>query len=75
MLDEQVAYVAAIADDARVRASVAETPLADREREQAEDDLRRASAQRDEVAQRLEDIRAEQDRLLERMFGRREQVR
>lgn len=69
MLDEQVAYVEEVADAARARALAASTPLADRERQDAEVDLRRARAQRDEAAARLHEVLAEQDRLLERMLG------
>ena len=71
VLEEQVAYVASVAEEARVRALVSSTPLADRERREAEEDHRRALAQRDEVAARLEEIAAEQDFLLERMLERR----
>lgn len=69
MLDEQVAYVEEVADAARTRALAASTPLADRERQDAEVDVRRAQAQRDEAAARLREVLAEQDRLLERMLG------
>lgn len=72
MLDEQLAFVQGVADDARTRALVAATPLADRERQAAEDDLRRARVQRDEAAGRVEATLAEQDRLLERMLERRQ---
>ena len=68
VLDEQVTYVASVADEARTRALVSSTPLADREHREAEEDLRRARAQRDEVAARLAEIAGEQDRLLERML-------
>lgn len=69
MLAEQVAYVEEVAEAARVRALVASTPLADRERQDAEEDLRRTRAQHDEATARLEEVLAEQDRLLERMLG------
>jgi hypothetical protein len=46
---------------------VSETPLADREARIAAEDLQRMVRSRDESKRRLEDLRAEQDGLLERM--------
>lgn len=68
ILDEQLAFQAEVADDARIRALVSETPLADRESHIASDDLRRLERSRDEARRRLADLRAEQDSLLERML-------
>lgn len=68
ILDEQLAFQAEVADDARIRALVSETPLADRESHIASDDLRRLERSRDEVRRRLAELRAEQDALLERML-------
>jgi flagellar biosynthesis chaperone FliJ len=67
VLDEQVAYAQEVADEASTRAIVSSTPLADRERREAEDDLRRVRRQRDETAARIEALLAEQDALLERI--------
>lgn len=68
ILDEQLAFQSEVADDARIRALVSETPLADRESHIASDDLRRLERSRDEARRRLDDLRAEQDSLLERML-------
>jgi hypothetical protein len=68
ILDEQLAFQTEVADDARIRALVSETPLADRESHIASDDLRRLERSRDEAQRRLGDLRAEQDSLLERML-------
>ena len=68
VLDEQVAYVGDQAAQAETRAIVASTPLADRERREAAEDLRRVRRQRDETAARLRELTQEQDRLLERML-------
>ena len=68
ILDEQLAFQSEVADDARIRALVSETPLADRESHIASDDLRRLERSRDEARRRLADLRAEQDSLLERML-------
>lgn len=67
VLDEQVAYQQGVADDALTRATVAGTPLADRERRDAAEDLRRLRRQRDETARRIEELTAEQDALLDRL--------
>jgi hypothetical protein len=68
ILDEQLAFQSEVADDARIRALVSETPLADRESHIASDDLRRLERSRDEAQRRLGDLRDEQDSLLERML-------
>ena len=68
ILDEQLAFQSEVADDARIRALVSETPLADRESHIASDDLRRLERSRDESRRRLAELRAEQDSLLERML-------
>lgn len=68
VLDEQVAYQQDVADDATTRATVAGTPLADRERREAVDDLRRVKRQRDETAARIDELTSEQDVLLERLL-------
>lgn len=67
VLDEQVAYQQGVADDATTRAAVAGTPLADRERRKATEDLRRLRRQRDETAGRIEELTSEQDALLDRL--------
>lgn len=67
VLDEQVAYQEGVVDEASTRAVVAGTPLADRERRGAEEDLRRLRRQRDETVARVDELTAEQDRLLDRL--------
>jgi glutathione S-transferase len=67
ILDEQVAYAEEVAGDATTRALVASTPLADRERSGAVEDLRRVRRERDETAGRLAELLAEQDALLDRL--------
>ena len=69
ILDEQVAFQQDVAEEARIRALVSETPLADREAREAADDLRRLVRSRDEAHGRVAELRAEQDSLLERMFS------
>lgn len=68
ILEEQLAYVADVAEDARIRAVVSETPLADRESREAGEDADRTRRSLEEAKARLARIRAEQDTLLERLF-------
>jgi len=69
ILEEQVVFQQEVSEEARIRALVSETPLADREARDAADDLRRLVRSRDDTAGRLAELRAEQDALLERMFA------
>lgn len=71
ILDEQLAFLAEVDEDARIRALVSETPLADREAREAREDLERLRRSRDEAAARVEALRVEQDRLLERLLEER----
>lgn len=69
IIDEQVTFQQDVAEEARIRALVSETPLADREAREAADDLRRLIRSREEAQTRVDELRAEQDSLLERMLG------
>src|SRR6266545_6656353 len=69
ILEEQVVFQQDVAEEARIRALVSETPLADREARIAADDLSRLVRSRDDVLHRLSELRAEQDTLLERMLA------
>ncbi|HEV2685314.1 MAG TPA: hypothetical protein VGW79_01615 [Actinomycetota bacterium] len=71
ILEEQIAFQTEIADDARIRALVSETPLADRESQEASGDLARMVRTRADALKRLEQLRADQDGLLERMLDER----
>ena len=68
ILDEQVAFQQSVADDAQTNAVVEESPLANRERREADGDLQRLRRQHGEHRQRVAELTAEQDRLLEEMF-------
>jgi hypothetical protein len=48
---------------------VAETPLADRDYQEAARDLERIRKSRDEVTKKIAELHAEQDRLLDKMLG------
>ena len=71
ILEEQIAFQTEIADDARIRALVSETPLADRDAQVASGDLARIMRSRADALKRLEQLRADQDGLLERMLDER----
>jgi uncharacterized protein (DUF3084 family) len=68
VVEEQVAYARELADDAETRAVVSQTPLADRERSDARDGLRRVRRQHEEAAARVAELLTEQDALLERLL-------
>ena len=67
VLDEQLAVVTEIADDTRILALVAETPVAVREHDEAS---RHASAMlrtREALAEQIADLERRQDELLDRL--------
>lgn len=68
ILEEQVVFQQDVSEEARIRALVSETPLADREAREAADDLRRLVRSRDDALARVAELRVEQDSLLERML-------
>ena len=68
ILDEQVAFQQGVAGEAETNAVVAETPLAHRERREADGDLQRLRTQREELQTQIAELVSEQDELLERMF-------
>lgn len=68
VLQEQVTYLAEVADDAETRKLVAQTPLADREWREAKTDHDRHEALLAEARTEIDSLLAERDRLLERLF-------
>lgn len=70
ILDEQIDFQSDVAEDARIRSIVSETPLADRDAREASGDLTRMQRVRADLEARIASLRAEQDRLLERMLER-----
>jgi hypothetical protein len=69
IVEEQLVFQEEVAEDARIRALVSETPLADREYRIARDDLERIRRSRDDATHRLEELAAERDALLDRLAG------
>jgi len=65
--DEQSRQLADEADDARIRALVSETPLAEREHRQADRHSERLRRHRERTSERLRELEIEQDQLLDRL--------
>jgi hypothetical protein len=68
VLDEQLVVLAGEADDTRLRAMVAETPLADHEFRHAQRHADVMSTRRAEVARAIAALEVRQDDLLDRML-------
>ena len=64
ILAEQLAFAQDVVEESRLRALLAETPLADRELRMASDDLRRIERVVEDANRRVARLREEQDRLL-----------
>jgi hypothetical protein len=66
---EQLAFQDDVLEEAKTRMLVAENPVADREFRIARDDHQRLRRYRDRVEAEIAELRAEQDRLLDRMLA------
>ena len=69
--DEQLAHFTDDADDARLRALVSETPLADAEHREAERHSIAMARHRADLVERIAKLESEQDNLLDKMTDRR----
>ena len=69
VVDEQLASLADAADDARLRAMVSETPMADREHRDAQKHADAMSRHRAELVAQLAELQRSHDELLERLFA------
>ncbi len=67
MLDEQLVVVNEIADDTRLRALVAETPVAAREHDEARRHAVVMEQTRQALVERIADLERRQDELLDRL--------
>jgi len=65
--DEQIIQLADEADDARLRALVSETPVAEKEHRKASRHVDRLRKHRERVAAKIAALDAEQDALLDRL--------
>jgi hypothetical protein len=68
LADEQLAHFAEIADDTRLRSLVSETPVADREHQQAERHASAMRRHREDVAAEIAQLEARQDQLLDQLL-------
>lgn len=69
VLDEQVGFLEQVRADSEVDAVVGGDPVTAREHRSATSDLSRARRERDEVAARIAELKAAQDRLLDDLPG------
>ncbi len=67
VLDEQLVVVNEIAEDARVRALVAETPVASKDHDEAKRQASVVLQSRDALIERIADLERRQDELLDRL--------
>jgi uncharacterized protein (DUF3084 family) len=71
IVEEQVAFQQGVADEAETTAVVAETPLAHRERREAEGDLARLRRQSEDLRREIAALITEQDELLDQLLEAR----
>lgn len=67
--DEQLAHFAEVADDARLRSLVSETPLADRDHHDAQRHADAMQRHREELVASIARLEATQDELLDRLMA------
>ncbi len=67
--EEQLVHLADEADDARLRALVSETPVAERAHRKASRHAERLRKHRDRLSASIEALEAEQDQLLDRLIA------
>src|SRR5579885_2248532 len=67
--DEQLAFLADAADEARLRAMVSETPMADREHRDAQKHADAMGRHRAQLVTQIAELSRAQDELLERLFA------
>ena len=67
--DEQLAFLTDAADDARLRAMVSETPMADREHREAQKHANAMARHRTGLVAQVQDLERAQDELLDRLVA------
>lgn len=68
VVDEQLLFFAEAADEARLRALVSETPLADREHRDAQKHAEAMNRRRSEILVSIQEVERTQNELLDRLF-------
>jgi hypothetical protein len=71
LADEQLAHLADLTDDSRIRAMVSETPLSDVEHREAERTSSAMARHRLDLIESIERLEREQDDLLDKLSARR----
>ena len=71
VVDEQLTHLADAADETRLRALVSETPVADREFQEAQRHADAMRRRRAEVVAAIAELEATQDHLLDRLVAER----
>jgi hypothetical protein len=69
VIDEQLNFFAEAADEARLRALVSETPLADRENHEAQKHAGAMARERAAILASIEELERSQDELLDRLVA------
>jgi|SRR5579885_1969425 len=69
VVDEQLAFLVDAADEARLRAMVSETPMADREHREAQKHADAMARHRSMLVTEVAQLERSQDELLERLFA------
>ncbi len=69
VVDEQLAFLADAADDARLRAMVSETPMADREHREAQKHADAMTRSRAQLVAQVAELERTQDELLDRLVA------
>ena len=71
VIDEQLAALAGVADESRLRALVSETPLADHEHAEARKHAEAMASHREQVVRSIDKLERSQDELLDRLLAER----
>ena len=71
VVDEQLAHLADAADESRLRALVSETPLADREHQEAQKHADAMTVHRERLLASIGEAERSQDELLDRLLAER----
>lgn len=69
VVDEQLAALADAADESRIRSLVSETPLADREHQEAQKHADAMARHRADVVKSIGDLEKSQDELLDQLLA------
>lgn len=69
VVDEQLAFLVDAADQARLRAMVSETPMADREHREAQKHADAMARHRSTLVSQIGELSKAQDELLDRLFA------